>query len=232
MSGPDALHGPDALIDYLSGFVTEQRLERMTTVLSERTRYATVVVEDIYQPHNASAVLRTCDCFGVQDVHIIENRNAYRLNPGVELGTAQWLTLHRYSGEPDNTPRAIAGLRDQGYRIVATSPHADQTTLERFDIDAGPFALLFGTELDGLTATAVALADEHMVIPMFGFVESFNISVSVAIALHHLTHHLRSSTIDYRLTHDDQRQLLLGWLRSSIGHVEQIEARFHERSTR
>ncbi|TVQ25087.1 MAG: TrmH family RNA methyltransferase [Spirochaetaceae bacterium] len=224
------MSGVTALIDYLAGFVTEQRLQRMQAVLAERTRYATVVVEDIYQPHNASAVLRTCDCFGVQDVHIIENRNAYRLNPGVELGTAQWLTLHRYSGEPDNTPRAIARLRDQGYRIVATSPHANQTTLERFDIDAGPFALLFGTELDGLTDTAVSLSDEHLIIPMYGFVESFNISVSVAIALHHLTHQLRSSTVDYHLSPDDRRDLLLGWLRSTIARVEQIEARFHARS--
>ncbi|MFW5690007.1 MAG: TrmH family RNA methyltransferase [Spirochaetota bacterium] len=216
----------EALTDYLSSFVTPERLARMHEVLAERTRYLTVVVEDIYQPHNASAVLRTCDCFGVQDVHIVENRNRYRLNPGVELGTAQWLTLHRYRGEGDNTPAAIEALRAAGYRIVATTPHTDQVELERFDLEAGPAALLFGNELDGLSPTALEAADEHLAIPMYGFVESFNISVSAAIVLHHLTHVLRTSDHDYRLGDDERREVLLAWLRSSIGRVEALEREF------
>lgn len=217
------------LIAFLSEFVTPERKRRMEEVLAERTRYLTVAVEDIYQPHNASAVLRTCDCFGVQDVHIIENRNEYRLNPGVELGTAQWLTLHRYREREKNTADAITGLRRHGYRIVATTPHTDQCSLAEFDVAAGPAALLFGTELDGLSREALELADEHLVIPMYGFVESFNISVSAAIILSSLTERLRRSGLNYTLSDEEQDALRLSWLRSSIGRVESLEREYRAR---
>ena len=217
------------LVGYLSQFVTPQRLERMRDIVSERTRYLTVVVEDVYQPHNASAVLRTCDCFGIQDVHIIENRNRFRLNPGVELGAAQWLTLQRYRDSANNTPRAIDQLRRAGYRIVATTPHTDQVELERFNLDAGPAALLFGNELEGLSSDALAAADERLAIPMYGFVESFNISVSAAIVLHHLAHRLRTSRIEYRIAADERDRIMLEWLRSSIARAEALEREFASR---
>ncbi len=217
------------LIHYLSGLVMPERIATMRRVLAERTRYLSVVIEDIYQPHNASAVLRTCDCFGIQDVHIVENRNAYRVNPGVELGTAQWLTLHRYNGEPNNTPAAIDGLRSAGYRIVATTPHTDQRSLDDFEVGAGPVALLFGNEPDGLSEAALNLADEHLVIPMVGFVESFNISVSAAIILHTLSGRLRSSGIAYHISPDESDELLLQWLRKSIGRADALEREFHAR---
>ncbi|MFW5814722.1 MAG: TrmH family RNA methyltransferase [Spirochaetota bacterium] len=226
MTGSGNASRRDRLIDYLARFVTEARRARMHAVLAERTRYLTVAVEDIYQPHNASAVLRTCDCFGVQDVHIIENRNEYRLNPGVELGTAQWLTLHRYRDGGNNTHAALESLREAGYRVVATTPHTDQVALEEFDLRAGPVALLFGNELEGLSDAALEAADEHLIIPMYGFVESFNISVSAAIVLHHLTHALRASGLDYRLGDEERREIELAWLRSSIGRVEALEREF------
>jgi tRNA (guanosine-2'-O-)-methyltransferase len=220
------------LIDYLCGFVTEERLGTMRRVLEERTRYLSVVIEDIYQPHNASAVLRTCDCFGIQDVHIVENRNAYRVNPGVELGTAQWLSLHRYNGGPSNTPAAIDALRSAGYRIVATTPHTNQRSLADFDLEAGPVALLFGNELEGLSETAFNLADEHLVIPMFGFVESFNISVSAAIILHALSSRLRASPIAYHISSEERDEILLQWLRGSIGRVDALEREYHAQAGR
>jgi len=225
-----AEHTEPELISYLEGFVTDQRRTRMREVLEGRTRYITVVVEDIYQPHNASAVLRTCDCFGIQDVHIIENRNSYQVNPGVELGTAQWLTLHRYRGDADNTARAVASLRESGYRIVATTPHTDQRTPDDLDLDAGPIALLFGTELDGLSDTAFTLSDEHLVIPMYGFVESFNISVSAAIILSDLSKRLRSSGIRYGLSDAEKQSIYLSWLRRSVGRAEALEREFRARS--
>ena len=217
------------LMDYLAGFVTPDRLARMNRVLDERTRYITVLVEDIYQPHNASAVLRTCDCFGVQDVHIVENRNAYQINPGVELGTAQWLTLHRYRDGDNNTPAAVNALRSTGYRIVATTPHTSQVAVDEFDLNAGPVALLFGNEPDGLSDTALELADQHLVIPMFGFVESFNISVSAAIILHALTGRLRAGGLDYHLTAEERDALLLRWLRGSVGRAGALERAYYGR---
>ena len=217
------------LISYLSQFVTSNRLAKMNRVLDERTRYITVLVEDIYQPHNASAVLRSCDCFGVQDVHVVENRNEYRINPGVELGSAQWLTLHRYREKPTNTRDAILTLRGRGYRIVATTPHTSQVDLDSFELGAGPVALLFGNEPDGLSETALGLADHHLVIPMFGFAESFNISVSAAIILNVLTKRLRSSQIPYHLSREERDALLLEWLRNSIGRCKALERAFYER---
>jgi len=214
------------LAAYLSNFVTAERLEKMQTVLTQRTRYVTMVLEDIYQPHNASAVLRSCDAFGVQDVHIIENRNSYKVNPKVELGTRQWLSLHTYNRSDNNTGDAVRSLKQKGYRIVATSPHAEDIRLEDFNLSAGKAAFFFGNELEGLSPIMLDLADEFVRIPMFGFVESLNISVSCALTLHHLAHALRKSDIDWHLCEEEQQDLLLQWLRNSIRNCETIEKQF------
>lgn len=215
------------LLAYLSGFLTERRLARFREVLEARTRYVTVALEDIYQPHNASAVLRTCDGFGVQDVHIIENRNTYRVNPDVALGSSQWLDLITYGGRGDNTSAAITALRERGYRIVATSPHRDDVRLEDLDLAAGRVAFLLGNELDGLTETAIEAADVHMRIPIYGFVESFNISVAAAIILHHTTLELRRSTLPWRLTEEEKEEILLAWVRSSTPRREALEREYY-----
>jgi tRNA (guanosine-2'-O-)-methyltransferase len=218
------------LIDYLSGFVTPRRLQLFERVLSQRTRYITVVLEDIYQSHNASAVLRSCDCFGIQDVHIIENRNDYKVNPDVALGSNKWLTLTRYRKREDNTGDAIASLRKSGYRIVATTSHADSVRIHEFDLRPGKVALLFGTELRGLSESALKEADEYLTIPMAGFTESLNISVSVAVTLFKLTETLRSSNLDWSLTPEECREIRLNWLRETIKKVELLEKDFVERS--
>ena len=219
----------DRRIAYLSSFVTPERREKMEAVLAQRTRYVTIALEDIYQPHNASAVLRSCDAFGIQDVHIIENRNEYQVNPKVELGTKQWLTLQRYNRSTENSAEAAESLKNRGYRIVATSPHAGNVNLENFDLTKGKAAFFFGNELNGLSRTVRDMADEFMTIPMFGFVESFNISVSCALSLHHLVHALRNSDLDWHLTGEERSALLLKWLRSSIKNSEVIEEQFEKK---
>ncbi len=214
-------------IAYYSGMITEQRRQRMLAVLDNRTRYITVALENIYQPHNASAVLRSCDAFGIQDIHIIENSNRFSSNPAVDMGTSQWLSLHRYHGNPDgsNTPDAIAALRKQGYRIAATSPHADDVEIRDLDLNPGKVALLFGTELEGLSPYALEHADEYVRLPMYGFVESFNISVCCALTLFQLTDALRRSTIPWNLTEHERLQLLHDWLQMNIRHPELHEKR-------
>lgn len=214
------------LINHLSQFVTPERWETFLHLLNYRTRYITVVVEDVYQSHNASAVLRTCECFGIQDVHIIENKNEYTLNPDVALGSFKWLNLIKHNISNNNTQQAIQNLKDNGYRIVATTPHRDDVSLEEFDISKGKFALLFGTELNGLTDLAIENADEYLNIPMFGFTESFNISVSAAIILHYLSHQLRNSNLDWKLSKTEQEKVLLEWLRNSIQKVHLLEEKF------
>lgn len=214
----------------LTPYVSQRRLERMQQVLVQRTRYITCVVEDIFQPHNASAVLRSADAFGVQDVHIIENRNEYSVNPKVELGTAQWLTLHHYRRGSDrdeaaNTLECLRGLQAQGYRVVATSPHHGSIELDHVPLEPGPVAVLFGTELEGLSQTALSAADLCLQIPMVGFVESLNISVSAALVLRNLSARLRAGAIAWQLGADEQQTILAAWLRNSVKHSDQILAR-------
>lgn len=216
----------DVLIKFLSGFVTENRIQLFNQVLSDRTRYITVVLEDLYQPHNASAVLRTCDCFGIQYVHIIENRNKYTVNPDVALGSSKWLNLVKYNKKNNNTLPAFKKLRKAGYRIVATTPHVNEVTLDEFDLEKGKTALLFGTELNGLTDTAINNADEFLKIPMFGFTESYNISVSVAIVLYHLVNGLKKSNIHWQLSDEEKKSIKLDWLRKSIKMSSYLEKEF------
>jgi len=218
----------EKLIRHLEQFITERRLHLINRVLSQRTRYITVVLEDIYQSHNASAVLRSCDCFGIQDVHIIENRNTYQVNPDVALGSNKWLTLYKYARNRNNTTDALAGLKRKGYRIVAVSPHPKGCTPEEFDLHKGKTALVFGTELEGLSADAAAMADETLTIPMVGFTESLNISVTVAILLHQLTERLRKSELPWHLSDTENMQVKLQWLKNSINRSDSIEKSFLE----
>lgn len=214
------------LIKYLSGFVAEKRFQNFQDLINYRTRYITVVLEDIFQPHNASAVLRTCDCFGIQDVHIIEDKNQYTINPDVALGASKWLSLYKHSVGKNISIETLENLREKGYRIVATTPNKDDVNLEHFDLKKGKIALFFGTELNGLSNTVIDNADEYLNIPIFGFTESFNISVSAAIILHHLSNKLRNSKINWELSENEKSEILLTWLRSSIKKVEGIEKDF------
>ncbi len=214
------------LIEHFQAFLTENRRDRFHTVLSQRTRQITVVLEDIYQPHNASAVLRSCDGFGVQDIHTIESRNDFAPNRNVSIGADRWLTLHRYNQpDTDNTTACLNQLKSQGYTLVATTPHATATTVNEIPVD-GKVALLFGTELTGLSQSALDQADTYALIPMSGFSESFNISVSAALCLYDLTTRLRQTRQDWHLTGKEQQALYLDWVLSSIKSRDQLLDRY------
>jgi tRNA (guanosine-2'-O-)-methyltransferase len=204
------------LNQFLSKFVTENKVILFDKILQERTKYITVALENIYQSQNASAVLRTSDCFGIQDIHIIENNNEYNINPDVTLGSSKWLNLHRYNELENNTLEAVNRLKADGYRIVATTPHANDVNLDDFDVEKGKFALFFGTELHGLSDLVIENADEYLKIPMYGFTESFNISVSAAIILHHLTEKLKQSSINWQLNDNEKDPIKLDWLKKTI----------------
>jgi tRNA (guanosine-2'-O-)-methyltransferase len=215
------------LIEYLSSFILESRLRVFKEVLEKRTRYLTVVLEDLYQAQNASAVLRTAECFGVQDVHIIENRNKFVIHRAIAMGSNKWLNIHKYNSSENNSLEAVNSLRDKGYRIIATSPDPKHPSLDNIDLSAGKLALFFGTELSGISNTLKQEAEEFVRIPMYGFTESFNISVSVALCLQALTTRLHSSNIPWQLSPGEHSGLLLQWLRSSIRRVDLIEKKFN-----
>jgi tRNA (guanosine-2'-O-)-methyltransferase len=216
----------EELIKYLSEHVTEKRNALFERVIEDRTRYITVLLEDIYQPHNASAVLRSCDCFGVQDVHIVENRNKYTINPDVALGASKWLNMYRYNDQENNTRQAIRKLKQDGYRIVATSPHTNDVELYDFDVTKGKAVMVFGTELTGISDIVKEEADEFVRIPMYGFTESFNISVSAALVLQHLAHQVRSLNVNWQLSEAEKKALKLQWLRATVKSAPLIEKKF------
>lgn len=210
------------LISFLQQFVTEKRANLFDRVIQNRTRYITLALEDIYQSQNASAVLRTADCFGIQDIHIIENKNEYQINPDVALGASQWLNLHKYNQAENNTLQAIQKLKQNGYRIVATTPHKNDVDLPDFDLTKGKMALFFGTELHGLSDLMIENADEYLKIPMYGFTESFNISVSAAIILHQLKEKLMLSNIDWQLSIKEKEKIKIEWLKQTIKSSEML----------
>lgn len=215
------------IIKYLSTFVTPARLELFEKILEYRTEYITVVLEDIYQSQNASAVLRTCDCFGVQNVHVIENRNEFNVNKEVALGSSKWLSIHKYSSKENNSLEAIQHLKNEGYRIVATTPHKKDQLLPDFDLKPGKCALVFGSELPGISKTILNEADEFLKIPMYGFTESFNISVSAAMVLHTLTEKMRQMPPKtWKLNDAEKETIKLQWLRNTIKRSELLEQEF------
>lgn len=215
----------DKQIEYLKNFITEKRWERFNEVLNNRTRHLTIVLEDVFHEHNASAVLRSCDCFGIQDVHFIENRNEFKTNDEVAMGATQWLSIHRYREKDiNNTEACFNHLRQQGYKIVVTSPHAKSVRIQDLNINQ-PLAIVFGAEKEGLTDYALQNADEKVFIPMYGFTESFNISVSVALCMYEIMNRLRASNINYHLPGEEKKVLLLQWLKTSIKDAEKILSR-------
>ena len=216
----------EALIDHFLKCITDERKALFEELILKRTKYLTVVLENIYQPLNASAVLRSCDCFGIQDVHVIENYNEFKPDREVAMGASNWLTVNRYDMNENNTLDCIQSLKNKGYRIVATSPHISQTDLINFDLSKGKTALFFGTELEGLSDVVLENADEHLHIPMYGFTESFNLSVSAAICLYEMRMKMEKENIKWQMTGDEKNEVLLNWLRYSIDRSEIVEEDF------
>ena len=212
--------------DHLETFLGDERIGIIKRVLSNRTRYITVCLEDIYQSQNASAVLRSSEAFGLQDVHIIENSNSFSINPNVVRGSDKWLTIHRYFNSACPTSDAISSLRSNGYRIVATSPHVDGVALEDFDLTKGKVAVFFGNEHNGVSQTLLDQADEYLYIPMYGFTESFNISVAAAMTIHTLRGKLHEQDIRWALSGAEYEELLFSWLNKAVKRPDLIVKRF------
>ena len=201
-------------------------MESFSEGIGRHTQYLTIVLENIYQPLNASAVLRSADCFGIQDVHVIENYNEFHPDREVAMGSSRWLNIQRYNKTKNNSLNCIKKLKKEGYRIVATSPHINDCNLHEFELSKGKTALFFGTEMEGLTDVVLQEADEYLKIPMYGFTESFNLSVAAAICLQHLSHQLRQQNIDWQLDKEAKERTLLNWLRYSVDRSEIIEDDF------
>ena len=211
------------LLTYLEHFITEERKERFLQVISARTNHFTVAMEDVFQMHNTSAVVRTCEVFGVQQAHSIEGRFGKRLDAKIAMGAQKWVDVFRYN----DTQSCIDALRAQGYQIVATTPHKDAYFLNDFDISKKS-AFFFGTEKEGLSQQVLSQADTYLKIPMVGFTESLNISVAVAIVLQQLTDKLRRSQVAWQLTDEERLSILINWTKKSIRNVKDVLKRYEE----
>lgn len=211
------------LLEYLEDFITPERKGRFVQVLEERTKYITVAIEDVFQLHNTSAVIRSCEVFGIQEAHVIENRFGKRLDKNIAMGAEQWVDVKRY----ENTEKCLDHLRHAGYRIIATTPHSDSCLLNEFELE-GKTALFFGTEKEGLSQTVLNSADGFLKIPMVGFTESLNISVSAAIILQQLRELLADSEIQWHLSESEKLEKLLDWSKKSIKSIGDILERYYQ----
>lgn len=215
------------LINYFNEFISEDRKKLLSRKISNRTKHVTIVLEDVYQSRNISACIRSADCFGVQDIHVIENRNQYEHDSEVSLGSEKWITLNRYNSEKNNTRNAIEILKRKDYQIIATTPHTEHT-IEDIDTNRKT-ALLFGSENDGLSDEAIKLSDMQIKIPTIGFAESLNISVSVAVFLHFITSKIKYKKI-WKMNQEEYEEVLLQWLRNSIKSADKIEELFYKKN--
>jgi tRNA (guanosine-2'-O-)-methyltransferase len=209
------------LLKELHEFLNPSRIQRFEEVLANRTRHFTVAVENIFQSHNASAVLRTCDCFGLQDLHVIANENKYNLSKDVAMGAEKWVDLHSYYQKENNTQDCIDALRKQGYQIVATTPHSNDVMLPDFDVSQKS-AFFFGTEISGLSDLVLEQADSYVRIPMYGFTESYNISVSAALVLHDVVTRLKKSEVNWMLSEGELQDKRIDWAVKSLKSGPQI----------
>ena len=211
------------LLEHLETYLTENRLERFHKVISQRTKHFTVATEDVYQLHNTSAVIRSCDVFGIQEVNIVEERNSKRIDREIAMGAQKWVDLNRYHSVKD----CVKDLKKKGYQIVATTPHTKDCLLHEFDVTKKS-CFFFGRETEGLSQEVLDEADVFMKIPMAGFTESLNISVSAAIILQHVTTKLKQTNIDWHLTEAEQLEKRLDWCKKTIKSYDEIIERFYE----
>ena len=214
-------------INYLKPFVTENRMQRFDTVLAERTRYFTVILEDLYQKHNQSAIVRSCDVFGVQDMHIIENKYVSYISNQVAKGAQKWLDFKLYDSINHNTQSCIDAVKKAGYQLIVTTPHNESCFVNDFAISKKS-AFVFGLEKEGVSEQMMEQADGFIKIPMYGFTESLNVSVAAAIILQNVTDRMRKSDVNWQLSEAEKLQLKLQWMKKSIKNIDMIMERFSE----
>lgn len=213
----------DERTDYMSGFLTGERIQTLRRTLAMRTRYMTILTENTFHPQNASALVRHCEAFGVQDLHTVETMCRFDPSVNIVRGTDKWIDIIRH----DSTEEAIASLKASGYRIVATTPHRENCTPETFDVEKGRFCLVFGTEHAGVSPQIISAADEFLRIPMCGMVESLNVSASAAILIYMLSQRMRLSDVAWRLSEAECSEVMFRWVMSSVRDARRIlERRF------
>jgi tRNA (guanosine-2'-O-)-methyltransferase len=212
-------------LHYLEGFLTDNRKEKFVEILKNRTNHFTVAIEDVYQLHNTSAVMRSCEVFGIQELNVVEQKFGKRIDTEIAMGAQKWVDINRYN----TMQNCIDDLKQKKYQIIATTPHNDSCMLSDFDITKRS-AIFFGTEKQGLSEEVLQQADGFLKIPMVGFTESLNISVSAAIIIQDITNRLRQSTVNWQLTETEILQRRLTWAKNTIKDIKRIEEYYYSKN--
>jgi tRNA (guanosine-2'-O-)-methyltransferase len=207
--------------------ITPNKVNMFERIAPQRSRHLVVGLENIQQDHNASAIMRSMDCLGFQELHLIEKNNSYQFQRDIALGSARWLDVNQYQEGPEPVLEAIAKLRKQGYRIIATSPHHKAVTPQTVNLQQ-PIALFFGAEKHGISPELMENADELLHIPMHGFTESLNLSVSAALLLNALRTRLESTQYPWLLSEQEQIKLKIEWCKRILNGGPQLAEKFRE----
>jgi tRNA (guanosine-2'-O-)-methyltransferase len=212
-------------LEYMSQFLTDERREVLRRTLDQRTHYMRILTENMFHPQNASAIMRHCEAFGIQQIHTVEDRCKFDPSVNIVRGTQKWVDVEHH----ETTAEALAALKAEGYRIVATTPHRCSVTPETFDVTKGKFVLVFGTEHAGISDEVIEAADDFLMIPMCGMVESLNVSASAAILIYMLSERIRQSVDNWQLCESEQLRLLTRWTISSVRDFEGILRRAEQK---
>ena len=215
-------------IEYLAEFMLPERLATLRRAIDSRTKYMTLLAENMFHPQNASALVRHCEAFGVQSMHTVQTLCKFNPNVDIVRGTDKWIDIYHHG----STAEALAHLKREGYRIVATTPHKQSCTPESFDLKKGKFAIVMGTEKTGISDEVMAAADEFLRIPMCGMVESLNVSACAAIIVYMLSERMRHGVEDWKMTEEEQIRTLHHWLVDTVKDAKALLKRggFYEKS--
>ena len=239
------------LLNYLYGYITENKKVKIEEISKNRTNHITIVLEDIKESKDASAVIRSCDCFGIQKLHIIENENKYKINPAVAMGSFKWVDLFSYKNnisskiskntlkseinllnvydkidKSENTKICYSNLKSQGYKIIAMSSKGDKT-IEELDYQ-DKMAFVFGSEESGLSEYASLNSDIQAKVPAYGHTQSYNLSVSAAITIYNSIQKLHNSNVNFPLNETELIELKINWVKKILKRGDLLEEIFYQ----
>jgi tRNA (guanosine-2'-O-)-methyltransferase len=184
--------------------ISSERIERVQSMLTRRLGTVVVVLEAVHRRHNTSAILRSCECFGVHEVHLITH--GFRPSKGAARGSERWLDIRHW----ESTERAVSALHERGFKIFVADLVDDAHSPDTVPVDV-PVAVLMGAELTGVSDQARALADGAICVPMRGLTESLNVSVAAACILQRVTERRRLVTGGGDLGAERQATFLAEW---------------------
>lgn len=207
--------------DYLKQFLTDERLSKIEHFSQESSDFVLPVMEDVYQFRNAAAIVRSVEACGFHHVVALEEENVFNPNLKVTKGAETWVKVEKMPNNLDS----LKEIKNRGYKILAVSPENNATMLPDYEVNE-PIALVFGTELEGVSDEILDFADETLAIPMFGFTKSFNVSVAAAICMYELKQKLMKSGIDYKLSEEKLLEMKIRWTVNSIRSGEELLERF------